>query len=69
MAYCLLPGKDKHIYNRVLLLLKDAAMTMGINFDPRVVVSDFELAMVQAATMSFPNTNHRGCYYHFVQAI
>ena len=42
---------------------------MGISFDPLVVVSDFELAMVQASTMRFPNSYHRGCYYHFMQAI
>lgn len=55
MAYCLLPGKDRHTYNRVLLFLKDSAMMMGISFDLRVVVSDFELAVVQDSTMSFPN--------------
>ena len=52
------------------MLLKDVALAqMGISFDPQVIVSDFELAMVQASTMSFPNSYHRGCYYHFMQAI
>ena len=40
------------------MLLKDAALVMGITFDPLVIVSDFELAMVQASTMSFPNPYH-----------
>ena len=51
------------------MLLKDAALVLGLTFDPLVIVSDFELAMVQASTMSFPNSYHRGCYYHFKQAI
>ena len=58
--------RDRSTYNRVFMLLKDAALVMGITFDPLVFVSDFELAMVQASTMSFP---YRGCYYHFMQAI
>ena len=69
MAYCLLPNKERQTYNRVFMLLKDAALVKGISFDPLVIVSDFELAMVQASTMSFPNSYHRGCYYHFMQAI
>ena len=44
------------MYNRVFMLLKDAALVKGISFDPLVIVSDFELAMVQASTMSFPNS-------------
>ena len=51
------------------MLLKDAALVLGLTFDPLVIVSDFELAIVQASTMSFPNSYHRGCYYHFKQAI
>ena len=51
--YCLLPNKERHTYNRVFMLLKDAAVVRGLTLDPLVIVSDFELAMVQAATMSF----------------
>ena len=49
----ILPLQNKEIqtYNRVFMLLKDAALTWGISFDPLVIVSDFELAMVQASTM------------------
>ena len=28
------------------MLLKDAALVLGLTFDPLVIVSDFELAMV-----------------------
>ena len=69
MAYCLLPNKQRQSYNRAFLHLKDKAVAMGLSLDPLVVVSDFELAMVQAAAMSFSNSHHRGCYYHFMQAI
>ena len=62
---------NSHVINsyRAFMLLKDAALVLGLTFDPLVIVSDFELDMVQASTMSFPNSYHRGCYYHFKQAI
>ena len=69
MAFCLFPNKERQTYNRVFMLLKDAALVLGLTSDPLVIVSDFELAMVQASTMSFPNSYHHGCYYHFKQAI
>lgn len=69
MVYCLLPNKERQTYNRALMLLKDAAMTQGLSLDPSVIISDFELAMNQAAALNFLNSNHRGCYYHFMQAI
>ena len=28
-----------------------------------------ELAIIQALALNFPNSRHRGCYYHFMQAI
>lgn len=31
------------------------------------MVSDFELALIQATAINFPNANHKGCYYHFKQ--
>ena len=33
------------------------------------LTSDFELAIIQAAELNFPNASHRGCYYHYMQAI
>ena len=50
-------------------LFTQSLIHLSISFDPPVIISDFELAMVQASTMSFPNSYHRGCYYHFMQAI
>ena len=42
MAYCLLANEERQTYNRVFMLLKDAA---GLSFNPQVIVSDFELAI------------------------
>ena len=69
MASCLLPGKQRKTYNRTFLLLKDAALVLGYTLDLFVTVSDFEIPMIQAASINFPNARHQGCYCHFMQAI
>lgn len=69
MAYCLLPGKQRQTYNRTFLHLKDVALVLGYTLDPFVTISDFEISMIQAATINFPNAHHQSCYYHFMQAI
>ena len=62
MVYCLLSNKERQTYNRALMLLKDAAMTQDLSLDPSVIISDFELAMTQAAAINFQSSYHRGCY-------
>ena len=69
MLYALLPNKQRQSYNRAFSLLKDAAMTHGLTLDPATVLSDFELAIIQALALNFPNSRHRGCYFHYMQAI
>ena len=34
-----------------------------------MLMSDFELALIQATALNFLNASHKGCYYHFKQAI
>ena len=69
MMYALFPNKQGQSYNRAFSLLKDAAMTDGLDLDPATVLYDFELAIIQALALNFPNSRHQGCYYHFMQAI
>ena len=33
--------------------------------DPDMLMSDFELALIQATALNFPTASHKGCYYHF----
>ena len=69
MVYALLPNKQRQTYSRTLMLLKDAMMTLGLNFSPTAVMSDFELATIQAVSLNFQQATHRGCYYNFMQAL
>ena len=36
---------------------------------PAEVLTDFELAIIQAVELTFPTTEVKGCFYHFAQAL
>ena len=36
---------------------------LGITLDPDMLMSDFELALIQATALNFPNASHKGYYY------
>ena len=69
LAYCLLPGKSRETYQRVFTLLKEKADELQLALSPSVVLSDFELAIIQAAQLSFPTADFKGCYYHYCQCL
>ena len=69
MIYALLPNKQRSSYNHAYMLLKDAALDLGLTLDPVSLMCNFELAIIQASLLSFPNALHRDCYYHFMQSI
>ena len=64
-VYALLLNKQRQTYSRTLMLM----MPLGLNLSPATVVSDFELAIIQAVSLNFQQVTHRGCYYHFMQAL
>ena len=70
LAYCLLPNKRQETYERVFTLQAEKAQTaFGILIAPSVVVSDFELGIMQAERAVFPAVVSKGCYFHFCQAL
>ena len=42
---------------------------LGTDLMPDFIMSDFELALVQSVRINFPATTHKGCYFHFRQAM
>ena len=69
LAYCLLPNKTRETYERVFELLKQKCADLDIEFHPTSVMSDFELAIIQAIQLAFPQTIPKGCYFHFCQCL
>ena len=52
-------------YNRLFEILKEHQN----NLAPQNVMVDFELAVLNAITTSFPDSSKKGCFFHFSQAI
>ena len=69
LAYCLLPDKSRDTYRRTFGLLKEKAEELSLDFSPVVVLSDFELAIIRAAELSFPTADIKGCYYRYCQCL
>lgn len=42
---------------------------MNFELNPKIVLSDFEIAFMSAARDMFPNSNIKGCHFHLTQAI
>ena len=69
LVYCLLPNKRCETYIRSFEIVKQKAEHLELNLNPDVVLSDFELAISQAAQLVFPRSEFKGCLYHFCQAL
>ena len=63
MVYALLLNKQQAISNHMFMMVKEAALNLGLKLSPLSVLSDFEQAL------NFPTAKYRGCYYHYSQAI
>lgn len=69
VAYFLLPGKSREVYIVALTHFKEKLDALGSPLCLRTVRTDYELALIQAFTFVFACTRHRGCHFHFGQAI
>ena len=69
ILYALLPNKQHATYNRTFMTVKEAVLNFGLELTPSSVLSDFEQALINSIRLNFPTAQHRGCYYHYSQAI
>lgn len=69
VAYFLLPGKSRGIYTTAFQKFDEALRARGLSSQLKIVRSDYELALIQALLCVFPGTRHRGCHFHFAQAV
>ena len=57
------------MYESVFNILQMKAGTRQMVLNPNTIMSDFETGLILAVRNVFRNTSHKGCYFHFVQAI
>ena len=70
LVFALMTNKATGDYVRLLQLVRRyVRRATGRPFDPELIVTDYELGMINAVGMELPNTTHVGCFFHFCQAI
>ena len=68
-VFCLLPDKKKESYLAMFSLLDEALEVLGIELSASFFMSDFEVAIRDAFTLTFPEIEAKGCAFHFSKAI
>lgn len=70
LVYAFLSGKKMELYKEVLEVVRDTVNRFNINpCVPTKIMSDFELAIINACKEVFPNIPVSGCYFHLGQII
>jgi hypothetical protein len=65
-------GKRENQYRYIVREIKEAILRLTHNnFQPTVVITDFEVALINAIRneIQAPNMNMYGCYFHFCQSL
>ena len=65
LIYALLPDKSQTTYSNLLEQLKSLKHDLA----PKTIMIDFEKAMINSLQLAFPQTEIKGCYFHFCQSI
>jgi hypothetical protein len=64
-VFALLPNKTEATYDRLLAALK----SLRPSLNPETVMTDFEMAFINAFRQNFPTSKQRGCFFHLSQCI
>ncbi|CAF2058936.1 unnamed protein product [Rotaria magnacalcarata] len=68
-VFGLLPNRLKSTYQFLFFELKAIAVQMKPDFTPKLVMSDFEPALIGVLKAKFSTAKHSSCYFHFTQAV
>ncbi|KAK3909666.1 FLYWCH-type zinc finger-containing protein 1 [Frankliniella fusca] len=69
-VYALLTGKKETMYFKVLNVIRDKCRQFHINLpDPKTIISDFELGIINAAKAVYPDSVMRLCFFHLGQSM
>ncbi|XP_050062484.1 uncharacterized protein LOC126554589 [Aphis gossypii] len=66
MVYAILTGKTEEIY---VGLFKYVCNVLPLQYDKLTIITDFELGLINAIRLVFPESSHQGCYFHYCQSI
>ena len=63
-------GKTTGHYQKIFQIVKNKIhQDTSHHWKPAQVISDYERAIISAVETEFPNSTHKGCYFHFTHAV
>ncbi|XP_068234292.1 uncharacterized protein [Palaemon carinicauda] len=65
LVFILMANKTEESYNKLLSELKGLEPTLS----PSKIMTDFEPAAINAFKAAFPNSDKKGCFFHFPQGL
>jgi hypothetical protein len=68
LVYSLITSKSEEIYKNLFEELIEFAAENDINLQPSTILTDFELASINASRQIFPNVENKGCFFHLGQS-
>uniref|UniRef100_A0A1B0DMJ0 MULE transposase domain-containing protein n=1 Tax=Phlebotomus papatasi TaxID=29031 RepID=A0A1B0DMJ0_PHLPP len=69
LVYVLMTSKKEELYKMMLQELSDFAAENHIELCPEVIITDLELAAINASKHEFPTTTNKACNFHLGQCI
>lgn len=69
LVYVLMTSKKEELYKLMLQELSDFAAENHIELCPEVIITDLELAAINASKHEFPTTTNKACNFHLGQCI
>jgi len=67
MVYVLMTSRSEEIYRRVFEELIELGNQAGLDLSPPIIITDFKQAVINATQSEFPDSIHKGCFFHFCQ--
>lgn len=67
VVFVLMTKKSQSLYQAVLSHVSEVAANIGIELNPTMILTDFELAMINAFSHEFKGASQVGCFFHFSQ--
>lgn len=69
LVFALLGDKLQSTYEKVFNVIKQQMGVLDVILSPEYIITDFESGILGAIKNSFPNSKHKGCLFHYNQAL